>query len=560
MPTREDERLFGPAIWLVVLIGAFLRLVGLYWDQGYLFNPDEGNIGRAAAALSFPNNWVPEFSAYNGLALYLPRLFAELIEPVTRVAADSPWGIVLAGRVLSALYATATIPVLAALARRHWGAESALFVAVLAAFTPALIQSAHFATTESALVLCLSILLLATARHMQGQLQVAHYGVWVGVILGIGFGFKTTALTFAVVPIVAVSWTTLLPWRLSPAVGAGLVAIAIMACLALVTTPQLWATPSAYLGTMRFEAGVVAGSQEVFWTYQFTDAIPGLFELSQWPWILGLAIPVAAALGMARLLVGFLRGWKDEVVLMAPAAMFGLVYAAVTFGWFAKFIRYQYPLVPTLILLTGHFVASDVTGKIRRPIMVLAALGTALAGMSQASIYLRQDPRIEAWDWLAPRLAAGETVLIEPVDVGPTYWKPPQGVKLAALPYLESAGEKKAEQLIGQLVEGDWLMVASRRHHAVLPRLKDQFPLMCQYYEALWGQRLGYEVVGRFLRRPALLGDLLPEVWAEETLTVFDSPEVFVLRNAAGLNAAEILSAFQSGPVCDAGDLPRPPR
>ena len=105
------------------------------------------------------------------------------------------------------------------------------------------------------------------------------------------------------------------------------------------------------------------------------------------------------------------------------------------------------------------------------------------------------------------------------------------------------------------------MIVASRRHHAVLPRLTGRFPEMCGYYDALWSGRLGYEVVARFTRRPPLPQLLQPEIWAEETFTVFDSPELFVLRNIAQMSAAEVaVQMAEPSATCAAGGVPTPPR
>ena len=91
--------------------------------------------------------------------------------------------------------------------------------------------------------------------------------------------------------------------------------------------------------------------------------------------------------------------------------------------------------------------------------------------------------------------------------------------------------------------------------------MQQRFPEMCGYYDALWSGRLGYEVQGRFTRRPPLPAILAPEIWADETFTVFDSPEVYVLRNTRHLPASKILSEMSALSVtCASGSIPTPPR
>lgn len=547
-------------LWFILVLGVALRFLGLNWDSGLIFNPDEGNIGRAAAALSFPGHLVSDFSAYNGLALYAPRLLAELLGLLGYVVPNSPAGIIFAGRILSALFASLTVVLLGAIARRLWDTEIALFAVAVAACTPALIQTAHFATTEAALILCLVILLWLTLSHMQGRLALARYAALVGLVLGIGFGFKTTTLVFAVVPVVAVTLTTLLKGRFLAAIGAGALAAGIVVVLGLATTPQIWVTPSAYLATMRFEGGVVAGTEDVFWTYQFVRQIPGLYELAQLPWMLGPLLPVLALAGFVIVCIGILRQ-RQPALLLAPAAAFSLVYAVVIISWYAKFVRYQTPLLPTLVLFANYAAAAIAPRRLRRILMVVTALVTAAAGAVQLLVYLNPDPRIAAWDWLSPQLHDGERVVIEPVDVGSAYWYSAKATTMDVLPLIEPSGDTKAPRIADILAGGNWMIIASRRHHAVLTRMQQRFPEMCGYYDALWSGRLGYEVQGRFTRRPPLPAILAPEIWADETFTVFDSPEVYVLRNTRHLPASKILSEMSALSVtCASGSIPTPPR
>lgn len=547
-------------LWFVLALGVALRFIGLNWDSGLIFNPDEGNIGRAAAALSFPDRLVSDFSAYNGLALYLPRLLSELLAYFGFGPPSAPSSIVFAGRILSATSASMSLFLIASIARCLWRADVALFAAAVAAFMPGLIQTGHFATTEAVLILCLLILLWLTFAYVRNRLSLGWYGVLVGFVLGIGFGFKTTTLVFAIIPLVAVVQSMLSRRDVLPALGAGAVAALITVVVGLLTTPQIWLTPAAYFNTMRFEGGVVAGTEDVFWTYQFARQIPGLYELAQMPWTMGPLMPVAALIGLA---LCYFAAWRDKPVasMLLPAGVFSVIYALVIVGWYAKFVRYQTPLLPTLVLFAAFAMASIERTRLRRVLMVSTVLVTAAAGALQLLVYLNPDPRIAGWDWLKPQLSDGDHVVIEPVDVGLTYWGTSTPVTLDMLPLIAPSEPSKIDNIATLLAGGDWMIVASRRHHAVLPRLTGRFPEMCGYYDALWSGRLGYEVVARFTRRPPLPQILQPEIWAEETFTVFDSPELFVLSNTGRMSAVEVATQMaEPSAICGAGGVPTPPR
>ncbi len=95
------------------------------------------------------------------------------------------------------------------------------------------------------------------------------------------------------------------------------------------------------------------------------------------------------------------------------------------------------------------------------------------------------------------------------------------------------------------------MIVASRRHHGVLPQMHQRFPEMCGYYQALWSGRLGYEVVGRFRRRGDWPRIIDPQAQAEETYTVFDSPEVYVLVNSGAKPAPQIAAEISLAADCN---------
>lgn len=543
---RLAERHITEWAWFLIALGAVLRFQGLDWDQGFLFNPDERNIADAAAQLAFPSHLVPQFNAYNGLALYLPRLVAEALSPLTGSSGSDPAAIAWAGRLLSALFASLTLPVLWSAARRALGSEGALFVLACAATAPALIQSAHFATTEAGLVFCLTVLVWLCMRHVSGSLSLAAFAPQVGIVLGLGFGLKTTALVFAVCPVAAVCWTTLRQGQVLFAIRAGAVAALILILLAVATTPQLVTATHAYLDTMRFESGVVWGTADVFWTYQFTGARDGLFELSQLIWLLGPLLPLLA-LGGIFVLLRDLWALRPRALQLAAALAFALLYGAIVCAWHAKFVRYLAPLLPVLILFAGYFAVRMFAARWRRIVMASAAATTAVAGLAQAAIYQHPDPRLEAWNWLVPQLVSGDRLAVEPADVGPPYAVPSATpIGTVVLPLLDPSSPGKVAAVAEGLAGSRWVIIASRRHFSVLPRLRQRFPEMCGYYGALWAGKLGFRVVATFRRRPALPSFLDPTVQAEETFTVFDSPQVFVLAKSASLDAEEIARAIDA--------------
>lgn len=537
------ERHLNEWALFILAIGIILRVQGLDWDFGQIFNPDEFNLARGAAALAWPNGLVPQFHAYNGLSLYLPRLLAEALSLFTGRPGTDLGSIVLAGRMLSALWSCLTLFVLWRAASNAFGAAIGLFVLTLAAATPGLIQSAHFVTTEAGLMLCLVVLVWLAMRHVSERLALTPFALFSGLTLGLGFGLKSSALAMAIIPVMAVGLTVLRHGQVLRAASALVAMLGLVALLALVTTPQIWAAWPDYFGTMRFESSVVSGAADVFWTYQFYGKTPVLFELGQLFWLMGPLLTALALAGLGVIAVGVVRREAGAEALF-PAICFTLAYAVIIFTWHAKFVRYLAILCPILVLFAGYFASRIFNHRQRLVLMTIVAAVTVVAGLLQAAIYQAPDPRIAAWEWLAPQ-AGDKQIIIEPNEVGPGYWGARSSKPLVVVPVLDPSSPAKIAAMADALQQGDFMMIASRRHHSVLPGLRPRFPEMCGYYQALWAGELGYRVIAKFQRRPDITALFPPELWAEETFTVFDSPQVLVLRRDQSLSAVELTAAIE---------------
>jgi hypothetical protein len=507
--------------WLLpalLLAGLFLRLQGLDWDDGRALHPDEGNLVRAAAGLGW-SRLIPEFHAYNDLALWLPKLAA-----VPFCDASTDHCLRLTARIQSALFSAAAVWAMAAIAGRIAGHGAALATALVGGASAPLVQWAHFGTTESALVFLVAMLWLQAVRWQQGAISDARMALSAAGLLGLGFGLKTSALAMAVIPLVALALAgrpdaqrlRVLAW-----------AVLLTLCLAVAATPSLIFATDAWLATMQFENGVVTGETPVFWTRQFESGSGPLYQLRQlWDGLAGAGMLLAAA--------GLLLAPPEARRAMAPGLGFALVYAGLTFGWHAAFFRYLAPVFPVALVLAGIGAFRLVTGFGSASLRALVGAGLALmtlTGLDLAASYQARDPRLLAEAELAARARPTDIVAIEPRDTPLTGW-----IQTTVLP-LDS---QNPADIAAALVSADWMLVASRRNWAVLPGVPQDAPLACGYYLALLRGQLGFRLVTS-LRRASPFGTLLePGLGGEETRTVFDRPTVFLLRNEERLDAATL--------------------
>jgi len=531
-----DDARYGRALLGLVLLAALLRLIGLNWDAGRGLHPDEGNLVRAALTLGVDGRLLPDFHAYNDLALWLPRLvslpFCE--------GQDTPC-LTLVARVLSALASLAMVPLGAGIARRIAGNEAGLAAALALATSGALVQWAHFGTTESVIALLVVLLWALAVRYLAGAMGERDLVLWSALALGIGFGFKTTAIVLSVIPVTALA----LAGRPD---AARLRHLALMAALALFQAaflaPSVMFATADWLGVMRFENDVVTGALPVFWTAQFHGATDGLFELRQM-W----SLTTGAGLLLALVALADRGGWR----LVAPGLAFVLVYAALTFGWHAKFVRYLSPILPVVLILAGVGLARLLALPSRAARAAgLAGLGLmVLAGLDHASSYLRPDPRLAMEARLLALSDPDHAVAIEPYDLPQT-----GGRQQVLLPLADPAATPQA--MAEALAQSQWILLASRRNWSVLPRQPGAAPVICALYAGLSDGALGFFPVAR-TDRLGLFGRLFaPGLSAEETREVFDRPEVFLFHNIERLSVSDLadrLSAPREAAACAAPAL-----
>ena len=546
--TLTADRYRQALLWLFV-IGAILRVMGLNWDGGRGLHPDEGNLVRAALTLGLNGRILPEFHAYNDLALWLPRLVS-LPFCETQDAAC----LTLVARSVSAGLSLIVILPAAALACRLAGAGgnpeaggiAGLAAALVFSTSPPLVQWAHFGTTESALVALVILSWWLALQWQDAKLTDRQMVLFSGVTIGIGFGFKTTALVVALIPILAFALAPrALAVRLRLLVLFGLLA----GVQAVAFAPSVLLATESWLGVMQFENGVVTGTIPVFWTAQFYGATNGLYELGQ---LWGLTSGMGVILAVASVVLLPRSGWR----LAIPAIALVVVYAMLTFGWHAKFIRYLAPVVPVLLVLASVSVgllARGVWGRMMAAIAMAGLVLMALEGLDSASAYLRPDPRLAMEEHLLSRSAPTDLVAIEPRDLAQL-----GGRAQIILPLTDA--DLSADSLAAPLAQADWLIVASRRNWEVLPRQPDANPLICAYYAGLADGHLGYALV-QSIDRTGPLGHLFANrLRAEETRTVFDRPEVLLFRKVTAHSAVELaarLSNLREPAACAAPALSR---
>ena len=249
----------------------------------------------------------------------------------------------------------------------------------------------------------------------------------------------------------------------------------------------------------------------------------------------------------------------DGMVLLAPTALAAVAASRAPAGFDARDRVLVARLPSPLALRAGWKIDLRLAG---------ADAPLSLAGSVIATEGPWDDPVPMRMRRLAPdtRVESGHPGFVragraaEGVDpFGQRYFR---GVELALV---HRDDEAKRGVLASALDRAAWVTVSSQRFYDAMSRDPYRFPLTMHYYDALFGGRLGFDVVATF-RSPPRLGpfafDAQVHPWPdgylatrerslagpEEALSVYDHPPVTVLRKRADYDA-ERVRAILAEPV-----------
>ncbi|MCX7996476.1 MAG: hypothetical protein N2691_01805 [Patescibacteria group bacterium] len=465
---RTLFRKHRPPRWLVFAVSFTVllyitRTVNLEWGLPYPMHPDERNMAVSIMQMECPRLFEPgcmdpDFYAYGQLPLYLAWFLVSALHFISgrtgeAISFDEA---TMALRIISAAAALGTgwliwlsLKLLVAKVRlrnpsreeKNTGSGSpsrflfALGIPVV--FSPALIQLAHFGTTESLLMLSYIALGYYSLRLFYRQLQLLRYATITGLITGLSLATKVSALPYVAIPVIAMvlayrytprkkteqhrEWVRKLIRKLLLRVGYIALFAGIAGVVGLLGSPYNWLRFSQFMGSMTFESGVGFGTIKVFYTRSFEYTAPVFFQFGViLPYALGLPV---LALGIAGF---FLLPWRHRGYTLLRA-MFLLYFLSQAF-LYAKWTRFIAPVFPILVLFALATLNSFYTTLLRRwphgranTLLRIGAVVTLLfvsvPGIAILRIYAEPDPRYTASEWIHKNIPDGSYILAETANV-----------------------------------------------------------------------------------------------------------------------------------------------
>jgi hypothetical protein len=417
------DRAYRLALALVLTIGLALRAWSASYGLPDLYHPDEPRIVERAVRFH-EGDLNPRFFNWPSLYMYVIAgvyglVFGASSDGVSGAYARDPALFYLVGRLVTALFGTATLAVLYATGRLAYGPAVGILAAALLAVDLLHVRDSHWVTTDVPLTFLVALATLFALRYWRAGRRVDAGAA--GLVTGLAISMKYPGgLAFLGLLVAhALRRPTEPPWR--RVVGRDTATAAALGAVGFVL-----GTPFALLTPVAFVRGVLDEVREVN-TVQFGNEadVPGyLFHLAySLPQAMGWPLYLLA---LAGLVWAVTRREAREAILLA----FAVPYLLVIVTWSSRFERYVIPLLPCLTLLAAAVVvrgAGWLSERRRvawlRPSVVLAGVAVLLVapGLARVAQYhrllARPDTRVLGSEWVERHVPPGTRIALEPFSL-----------------------------------------------------------------------------------------------------------------------------------------------
>jgi MFS family permease len=533
----------------IVVLGGILRFYKLDWAQGLFTHPDEYHIVSSVAQLSFPGQMNPHFFSYGTVTIYLIYFTQELLK---HFSAFFNYQLIipnsfLIGRFYSALFSTFTVFIIYEICSVFFQKKRfALIAALLTAITPGLIQQAHFATPESALTFFLFVSLLLIIKFLKQNRII--FLILTSVFLGFAVGVKISSIVFLLPLTISIaiksvpkkpSFTKNASKIILKFIGLTLISIVTSFITLFIVAPFIFLDFSDFQNSLQYEGGLAIGKLSVFYTRQFMDTVPVIFQVEKiLPFALGPFLLLISLIGFLFLIINLIKKPKYEPIIIVITFLSIFITNSFLFTKWTRFIAPTFPF----FAIFASFLLDKLYSKNKSILKILTSIvfiATFLWTVAFFSIYLHPDVRITASNWIENTLPENSNILVEGgnmIDI------PLKGnFERVSLDFYNLETDIRARfQIVSGISKADYFIIESRRvfmNHQRLPKL---FPVTSNFYTALFNGDLGFKEIQEFHSYPMLeIGNWkmeFPDETAEETWSVFDHPVIRIFKKTQQLS------------------------
>lgn len=495
---------------ILIVLTIFTRFLNLDWGSGYYFHPDENNMAISVEHMTL-NNLNPDFFAYGQFPLFLTFFTT----PKHQFSS-----IILTLRFWSAVFSSFSVLFFYLIIRQFVKNSKIIFFSVLLfIFTPGLIQSAHFGTTESILILVFLINIYLSLKFLK---QPKLFFIFLSsLVSGIGLATKISSLILISPILLSLFFSYLKNKNFLKFLFSIFIFLSLTIFIGLILSPYNSLNFSEFKSSMSYEIGVANGNIPVFYTRQFFNSIPYIFQFQKiFPYTNGLPILLSSFVSLFFIIKSFFKKHKFNFnlsLVLIPSLFFFLYQGQL----FVKWTRFMSPIFFIFPFLTALFL-----NKIKNNLLiVLMTTICIIPGIIFFQRYFISDTRIQASEWINQNIPTNSKVLSESGNVVniPTN---NYSLNITNFDFYQLDENQKYQNQLQSLIENsDYILIPSRR--VFKNQNNSKFPESQKYYQNIFTNKSNFSLNKTFSLNNAFL--LNPEN-AEETWSVFDNPTIRIFK------------------------------
>jgi len=486
----------------LLFLTIFTRFFKLDWGNGYYFHPDENNMANSVLQMS-QDNLNPHFFAYGQFPLFLTFFTTPVHQFDNIIFTLRFWSAIFSGFSVLFFY------LIAKEIFKHQ--KTTAFATLLFIFTPGLIQFSHFGTTESILIFVFLVNIFLSLKILDKF--KFKYLVFASLVSAIGLATKISAFIFLIPIFLSLFLNFFKDKNFIKFFLQSLLFFSFTILIFIIFSPFNLIDFSSFLSTMKYEVGVANGQILVFYTRQFLNTLPYIFQFQKiFPYTNGLPILFFSLIGIFCLP----KKSKKFLLIIIPSLIFFLYQGQLFVKWtrFMAPIFFIFPLLATCFLL-------KIKNNFLKTILIIFAV---LPGIYFLRIYSNTDIRLQASNWINQNIVPNSQILSESGNI---INLPLDGNYQATNFDFYNLDQDFSQKLkLNALVRNsDYIIVPSRR--VFKNQNNSLFPYSQEYYQNLFSGSFGFFPIKEFSQKNSLF---LNSENAEETWSVFDNPTIRIFK------------------------------
>lgn len=542
-------------VGILTLIGAFLHFYNLNWGAPFYFHPDERNIAFSVSQLVFSGKFTtgqfnPHFFAYGSLPIYsiffygfLSSLLFSPDNPLARLNFEMA---IYISRMFSAFFATLLIPVMFFIGKKIKNENTGLIAAFLTTFSTGIIQFAHFGTFEIWLTFFTTLLFwccLFIKQHPTTRLTII-----LAILTGILVSIKISHLAILPIALLVITIQEIFQnkirhhfFKIIMILKGFFLFFLITLFIYLITNPYTFLDTKSFLSTMQYESSLALGTLPVFYTGEFYNTLPIIFQfLHVYPFLLNPIIELIFIASFLYLLIKILK--TKNITLIFLLSFYALLFFSQAI-LFVKWTRYMIPTLP-FMFLTIAVAISDFSFQIKSQglkkyfFIIISLMGviTLIFSISYfITAFIKPDTRIAAYTFAKKNIPTNAKILSEVYDLGIVPFNDPFG-SITLFNFYDLDNELSSPELKQELAkdlnQSEYIILPSQRIIKTRIINKEKFSAGNIFYSRLTSGDLAfkkvYETSCDIFCKITYLGS--PIYSFEQTANVFDRPTVMIFK------------------------------